>query len=86
MWCLLLSGVALQTLPWAHGAEPSVAKESTSNPAPTTITSRTMTVSNQANSAIVDGAVVLTRGPVSYTHLDVYKRQVRGQRAQDPLG
>lgn len=62
MWCLLLSGVALQTLPWAQGAEPSVAKESTSNPAPTTITSRTMTVSNQANTAIFDGTVVLTRG------------------------
>ncbi|MCS6291276.1 MAG: hypothetical protein H8K10_20220 [Nitrospira sp.] len=62
MWCLLLSGVALQTIPVAHGAEPSAAKESTSNPASTTITSRTMTVSNQANTAIFDGAVVLTRG------------------------
>jgi hypothetical protein len=62
MWCLLLSGVALQTSPWAHGAEPSAAKGATSNPAPTTITSRTMTVSNQANTAIFDGAVVLTRG------------------------
>ena len=49
-------------MPSVHGAEPIAAKEPTGNPAPTTITSRTMTVSNQENTAIFDGAVVLTRG------------------------
>ena len=50
------------TTPVAYAAEPGVAKESGANLAPTTITSRTMTVSNQENTAIFDGAVVLTRG------------------------
>ncbi|MGB3396924.1 MAG: LptA/OstA family protein [Nitrospira sp.] len=45
-----------------HGADPVARKESSANAATTTITSRTMTVSNQENTAIFDGAVVLTRG------------------------
>ncbi len=62
MWCLLLSPGVVPTILVAHASEPGVAKESAANPAPTTITSRTMTVSNQENTAIFDGSVVLTRG------------------------
>ncbi len=62
MWCLLLSVGAVATVPLVHGADTRQAKESETNGAPTTITSRTMTVSNQENTAIFDGAVVLTRG------------------------
>jgi len=61
-WCLLLSPPAVLATPDAHAAETRAAKEAPANPAPTTITSRTMTVSNQENTAIFDGAVVLTRG------------------------
>ncbi len=60
MWCLLLS--AGVTVSLVHGADTRPAKEPAANAAPTTITSRTMTVSNQENTAIFDGAVVLTRG------------------------
>ncbi|ULA69650.1 MAG: OstA-likeN domain-containing protein [Nitrospira sp.] len=64
MWmsCLLLSGEAVLGTQHAYAAEPRAAKESPANSAPTTITSRTMTVNNQENTAIFDGAVVLTRG------------------------
>lgn len=62
MWCLLLSAGVVPTNLVVHASEPGIAKESAANPALTTITSRTMTVSNQENTAIFDGAVVLTRG------------------------
>ncbi len=61
-WCLLLSAPALLAVPDGHAAETRAGKEPPANSAPTTITSRTMTVSNQENRAIFDGAVVLTRG------------------------
>lgn len=64
MWmsCLLLSGETALGTQEAYAVETRAAKESPANPAPTTITSRTMTVNNQENTAIFDGAVVLTRG------------------------
>ena len=62
MSCLLLSGEAVLGTQHAYAAEPRAATESPANSAPTTITSRTMTVNNQENTAIFDGAVVLTRG------------------------
>ena len=66
MWmsCLLLSGEAVPITHTAYAAEARVTKEPPANSAPTTITSRTMTVNNQENTAIFDGAVVLTRGPL----------------------
>lgn len=60
--CLLLSAPVWLAAPNGHAAEAGAGKEATANSAPTTITSRTMTVSNQDNTAIFDGAVVLTRG------------------------
>lgn len=62
MWCLLPSAGALLSSSVVHGADPVARKESSANSASTTITSRTMTVSNQENTAIFEGAVVLTRG------------------------
>lgn len=62
MSCLLLSGEAMPGTPEAYAIETRATKESPANAAPTTITSRTMTVNNQENTAIFDGAVVLTRG------------------------
>lgn len=64
MWFLLLSAPASLIAPVVYASDTRVAKESTADAAPTTITSRTMTVSNQDNTAIFDGAVVLTRGPL----------------------
>ena len=32
------------------------------------------------------GAALLSRSPVSYTHLDVYKRQRRSSRRRSPNG
>ncbi len=61
-WCLLLSAFGLLAAPDGHAAETRTGKEAPANSAPTTITSRTMTVSNQENTAIFDGAVVLTQG------------------------
>lgn len=50
-------------VPAAYSTNASV--PNTPDPDPvTTITSRTMTVSNQENRAIFDGSVVLTRGPL----------------------
>lgn len=60
MCCLLLS--VGMVVPPVHGGETRSAKEPVANAVLTTITSRTMTVSNQENTAIFDGAVVLTRG------------------------
>ncbi len=59
--CFLLLSVGMVVAP-VQGAETRSAKEPAANAVPTTITSRTMTVSNQENTAIFDGAVVLTRG------------------------
>ena len=64
MWFLLLSAPACLIVPAAHASETGVAKEPAADSAPTKITSRTMTVSNQENTAIFDGTVVLTRGPL----------------------
>ena len=52
------------TVPLAHAAEPPVSKQASAEQVSTTITSRTMTVNNQENTAIFDGSVVLTRGPL----------------------
>jgi len=64
MWisCLLLSREAVPGSLEAVAAETRPSKEPAATSAPTTITSRTMTVNNQENTAIFDGAVVLTRG------------------------
>lgn len=64
MWisCLLLSPEAVPGSLEAQAAETRAGKEPAATSAPTTITSRTMTVNNQENTAIFDGAVVLTRG------------------------
>ncbi len=62
MSCLLLSGEAVLGSQHAYAAETRATKESPANSAPTTITSRTMTVNNHENTAIFDGAVVLKRG------------------------
>jgi lipopolysaccharide export system protein LptA len=63
MWCLLLSGAgALLSSSVVHGADPALERVHFGECGTTTITSRTMTVSNQENTAIFDGAVVLTRG------------------------
>lgn len=62
MSCLLLSGEVMLGTHDAYAAETRATKEPPANSAPTTITSRTMTVNNQENTAIFDGAVVLTRG------------------------
>lgn len=64
MWFLLLNAGGWLTVPGAYSAEVSVPKDSGSDQATTTITSRTMTVSNHENKAIFDGSVVLTRGPL----------------------
>ena len=63
MWmsCLLLSGEAVSGIHDVYAIETRASKEPPANSAPTTITSRTMTVNNQENTAIFDGAVVLTR-------------------------
>jgi lipopolysaccharide export system protein LptA len=50
-------------VPVAYSANASLSKKPDSVPL-TTITSRTMTVSNQENKAVFDGSVVLTRGPL----------------------
>lgn len=64
MWmlCLLLSGEATPGSHDAYAAETRATKDPPATSAPTTITSRTMTVNNQENTAIFDGSVVLTRG------------------------
>lgn len=64
MWCLLLNvgvwlGVAL-----AQTTETRLPKQASADHVSTTITSRTMTVNNQENTAIFEGSVVLTRGPL----------------------
>lgn len=64
MWmsCLLLNGEPVPGTHDAYAIETRGTKEPPATSAPTTITSRTMTVNNQENTAIFDGAVVLTRG------------------------
>src|SRR5574340_599241 len=61
-WFLLLNIGTWLGAPATYSAEASVPKESSPDPVTTTITSRTMTVSNQENKAIFDGSVALTRG------------------------
>jgi lipopolysaccharide export system protein LptA len=63
MWFLLLNVGAWLMVPVAYSASANVPKGRSPDPV-TTITSRTMTVSNQENQAIFDGSVVLTRGPL----------------------
>ena len=63
-WCLLLNvGVGL-LVPFAHAAQLQKPKPASAEPVSTTITSRTMTVNNHENTAIFEGSVVLTRGPL----------------------
>ena len=64
MWCLLLSGEVWLPVSLARTADKPVSKQASVDPVSTTITSRTMTVNNQENTAIFDGSVVLTRGPL----------------------
>ncbi|MBA2486732.1 MAG: hypothetical protein H0V35_11660 [Nitrospira sp.] len=64
MWLLLLSAGAWLVAPGAHASDTRLSKEPSADHVLTTITSRTMTVSNQENTAIFDGSVVLTRGPL----------------------
>ncbi len=64
MWCLLLSGEGWLTGALARAADPPVSNQASAGQVSTTITSRTMTVNNQENTAIFDGSVVLTRGPL----------------------
>lgn len=63
-WFLLLNLAMWLAVPVAYSAGASVPKESSLDHVTTTITSRTMTVSNHENKAIFDGSVVLTRGPL----------------------
>ncbi len=63
MWCLLLNVLVWLAGPLAHAAEPRMPAPSAEQVS-TRITSRTMTVNNQENTAIFDGSVVLTRGPL----------------------
>ena len=63
-WCLLLNvGVGL-LVPFAHAAQLQKPKPASAESVSTTITSRTMTVNNHENTAIFEGSVVLTRGPL----------------------
>ena len=64
---LLLLNTGLMGYPMAaQGAESAISKTRGDAPAiPTTITSNKMTVRNQANQAIFEGTVVLTRGPLT---------------------
>jgi lipopolysaccharide export system protein LptA len=64
MWCLLLNGGVWLTGALAQAADPPVSSQANAGQVSTTITSRTMTVNNQENTAIFDGSVVLTRGPL----------------------
>lgn len=63
-WFLLLNLGMWLAVPVAYSAGASVPKESSLDHVTTTITSRTMTVSNHENKAVFDGSVVLTRGPL----------------------
>ena len=66
LFCLLLSAELLGTPMSAHSATSPVAKpQGNATSVPTTITSNKMTVRNQVNQAIFEGAVVLTRGPLT---------------------
>lgn len=88
-WCLLLSAPALLAAQDGCAAEARAGKEAPANSAPTTITSRTMTVSNQENRAIFDGAVVLTRGllVVHSDHMVVsFHPNRNGAESKNPVG
>lgn len=87
MWCLLLSiGLGL-FVPLTHAAPPQKPKPASPEAVSTTITSRTMTVNNHENTAIFDGSVVLTRGPlvVRSDHMVVtFNASNNGAAAQTP--
>ncbi len=89
MWCLPLSGQAWLTVPLARAADTPVSKQESADPVSTTITSRTMTVNNQENTAIFDGSVVLTRGPlvVHSDHMVVtFQGSGNGPEPRTPAG
>ncbi|MBX3237967.1 MAG: hypothetical protein KF814_17620 [Nitrospiraceae bacterium] len=67
MWMLflLLNAAIGFSAPAPSSAQASVPKGRSAEEAPTTITSKTMTVSNHENKAIFEGEVVLTRGPLT---------------------
>ena len=64
MLCLLLNVGQGLLVPLAHAAPPQKPKTASGEPVSTTITSRTMTVNNHENTAVFEGSVVLTRGPL----------------------
>ena len=64
MWCLLPNVGVWGVVIHAQATEPRALKPAGIEPVSTTITSRTMTVNNHENTAIFDGSVVLTRGPL----------------------
>ena len=64
LFLLLNTGLLLSPM-IAQAVESTISKTRGDTPAvPTTITSNKMTVRNQANQAIFEGSVVLTRGPL----------------------
>ncbi|MFO0769983.1 MAG: LptA/OstA family protein [Nitrospiraceae bacterium] len=65
MLFLLLNAAIGFSAPAPSSAQASVPKGRSAEEAPTTITSKTMTVSNHENKAIFEGEVVLTRGPLT---------------------
>ena len=89
MWCLLLNGEGWLTGSLAHAADPPVSNQASAGQVSTTITSRTMTVNNQENTAIFDGSVVLTRGPlvVHSDHMVVtFHGSGNGTEPRNPAG
>jgi len=65
LFFLLLNTGVLTSPLFAHAVEPTKSQARGDTPQiPTTITSQKMTVRNQANQAIFEGSVVLTRGPL----------------------
>ena len=89
MWCLLLNAAVWVVIPLAHATESRAPKSTSIEPVSTTITSRTMTVNNHGNTAIFDGSVVLTRGPlvVHSDHMVVtFNAGGNGAEVQAPSG
>ena len=89
MWCLLLNVGLWLIVPLAHATEPRNPKPASVESVSTTITSRTMTVNNHDNTAIFDGSVVLTRGPlvVHSDHMIVtFNASGNGAEAPAPSG
>ncbi|MFO0732937.1 MAG: hypothetical protein U0361_18575 [Nitrospiraceae bacterium] len=69
MWMLflLLNAAIGFSAPAPSSAQASVPKGRSAEEAPTTITSKTMTVSNHENKAIFEGEVVLTAAPTVHS-------------------